>query len=77
MPNYDVNEQVKHAGSGQNTGGWHRAIEVARMLYEAGKWNGQGILTVIDPYDTHRIASYDWLGGVAALKEGTHYRIEK
>ena len=75
MNTIDWNAQVKVGRGATDTGAWHRALEVARDLHEAGRWDGSGILVVHDAYDSHRIASYDWLGGLGALEEGKDYEI--
>ena len=72
-------DQVKVGRGATDTGSGllsaHRALEVARDLHEAGRWNGTGLIVIHDAYDSHRTASYEWLGGLAALKEGEHYEI--
>ena len=50
-------------------------LQLARDLHEAGRWNGTGLIVIHDAYDSHRTASYEWLGGQAALKEEEHYEI--
>jgi hypothetical protein len=68
-------DQVKIDRGATDTGAWHRALAVARDLHEAGRWNGLGTIVIHDAYDSHRTASYEWLGGLAALEEGRHYEI--
>lgn len=72
--NPDWNSQVKIEKGPDHKGAWHRAIDVARKLFEAGRWpNHQNTtMVVIDPYETHRLAQYH---GLDALEEGVHYRV--
>lgn len=59
----------------------HRAISVARDLHEAGRWDGRCTIVIHNAQsgllsaDTHRTANYEWLGGLAALREGQHYEM--
>ena len=68
-------DQVKVGRGATDTGAWHRALSVARDLHEAGRWDGPGTIVIHDAYDTHRTASYEWLGGLAGLVEGQHYEM--
>jgi hypothetical protein len=46
-------------GRGRNDmGAYHRAVDVARTLFESGRWNGRGLIVVHVPYDTHRKMSF-------------------
>ena len=75
MNTINWHDQVKVGRGATDTGAWHRALEVARDLHEAGRWNGNGLIVIHDAYDSHRTASYEWLGGLTTLKEGEHYEI--
>ena len=79
MNTINWDDQVKVGRGATDTGSGllsaHCALEVARDLHEAGRWNGTGLIVIHDAYDSHRTASYEWLGGLAALKEGEHYEI--
>ena len=74
-------DQVKVGRGATDTGAWHRALVVARDLHEAGRWDGRGTIVIHDAQsgllsaDTHRTASYEWLGGLAGLVEGQHYEM--
>ena len=74
MNTINWHDQVKIGRGATDTGAWHRALEVARDLHEAGCWNGTGLIVIHNAYDSHRMASYEWLGGLAALKEGEDTR---
>lgn len=52
-PNPDWSNQVKTGDGRSDTGAFHRAIYIARTLFEAGDWNGRGLLVVNDAYETH------------------------
>ena len=75
MNTINRHDQVKIGRGATDTGAWHRALEVARDLHEAGRWNGTGLIVIHNAYDSHRTASYEWLGGLTTLKEGEHYEI--
>jgi hypothetical protein len=53
--NPDWNNQVKVALSNGNTGDFHRAIAVARHLFDAGKWPNHTETTVVisNPHNVH------------------------
>ena len=74
MNTINRHDQVKIGRGATDTGAWHRALEVARDLHAAGRWNGTGLIVIHNAYDSHRMASYEWLGGLAALKEGSTTR---
>ncbi len=63
-------------GSGPwDTGAWHRAVMVAKTMYQEGLWDGEAVLTLHDPY-----MLYQRLYGIehaptSALIEGTDYEI--
>lgn len=40
-------------GGAWDTGAFHRAMEVARDLFEAGRWDGNTPLRIVDPYHLH------------------------
>lgn len=76
--NPDWNNQVKIGSGRWDTGAWHRALAVAVKLFEAGKWDGRGLLVVHSPYETHRkMPSFIEPGGsfVADLVLGTDYEL--
>ena len=75
MNTINWHDQVKVGRGATDTSAWRRALEVARDLHVAGRWNGTGLIVIHDAYDSHRTASYEWLGGQAALKEEEHYEI--
>ena len=72
MNTINWHDQVKVGRGATDTSAWRRALEVARDLHVAGRWNGTGLIVIHDAYDSHCTASYEWLGGLAALKEGEH-----
>ena len=67
-------DQVKVGRGATDTGSGllsaHRALEVARDLHEAGRWNGTGLIVIHDAYDSHRTASYEWLGRSGRSQRG-------
>lgn len=74
--NPDWNNQVKIGSGRWDTGAWHRAIDVAVNLFEAGAWDGKGLLVVHDAYGTHgKMPSFVEKGGsfVADLVLGKDY----
>ena len=79
MNTINWHDQVKVGRGATDTGSGllsaHLALEVARDLHEAGRWNGTGLIVIHDAYDSHRTASYEWLGGLLVLKEGDHYEL--
>ena len=75
MNTINWHDQVKVGRGATDTSAWRRALEVARDLHVAGRWNGTGLIVIHDAYDSHCTASYEWLGGLAAHKEGEHYEI--
>lgn len=52
-PNPDWSFQVKVGRGRADTGAHHRAIDVATKLFDAGRWDGRGLLIVHDVYDVH------------------------
>ena len=72
------NDQVKVGRGYSDGGGWHRALDVAVKLFEAGKWDGRGLLVVHEPYETHRkMPAFVDRGGsfVDGLVEGVDYEM--
>lgn len=51
--NPDWSFQVKVGRGRADTGAHHRAIDVAAKLFDAGLWDGRGLLIVHDVYETH------------------------
>lgn len=49
--NPDWSFQVKVGRGRSDTGAHHRAIDVARKLFEAGLWDGHGLLIVHEAYE--------------------------
>lgn len=74
-------------GTGHNDeGAWHRAVLIAKALYEAGRWDGVEEITINNPYDVHGrlmgvepVTAHDLQLGVDYLIEtqklGTQVRI--
>ncbi len=72
------NDQVKVGRGYSDGGGWHRALDVAVKMFEAGRWDGRGLLVVNEPYETHRkMPSFIDPGGsfVDGLVEGVDYEL--
>ena len=67
--NPDWSFQVKTGRGRSDVGAHHRAIDVASKLFEAGHWDGRGLLIVHEAYDTH--SKMQLLG--ANLVEGTDF----
>lgn len=70
----DYNKYVKIGSGPTHNGAWHRAIEVAKNLFKAGRWDGQSTIIIEDPYEAHYTASVSWKG-LHLLEEGKDYRI--
>lgn len=72
----DWNNQVKLdvGRHHSNTGDWHRALDVARKIFDQGIWDGSGLLVIIDPWETHRHLANTLRNDASQLKEGEHYR---
>lgn len=67
--------RISYDAQGSYNDGLHaRARMVARELYQAGMWDGQQWLDIIDPmHQWERISLYGQ--PVTALKQGTDYRL--
>ena len=58
-----------------DAGAWDRAIMVARELHQAGLWDGEQPLTIVDAYAVHgRLFGIEHLTP-AELSAGQDYRI--
>lgn len=62
-------EQVKLGRGRNDTGAFHRALAVARTLFQSDIWDGRGLLIVHDAYETHRRLALSW----ETLAEGQDY----
>ena len=47
-------DYVSYGGESLNEGAWHRTKMVGRMLFDAGRWDGQEKLHLVAPTDLHR-----------------------
>jgi len=68
-------DRVKIGRGSWDRGAWHRAIEIARRLYDAGRWDGRGTLTIHNTYRLHqRLFGIERLSATA-LVVGQDYEI--
>jgi hypothetical protein len=68
-------ETIRIGSGPTDEGAWHRCIDIAHRLREAGLWDGQQRLIIHDPYTLHnRLAGVEHLP-VTNLVSGEHYDI--
>lgn len=70
LPVFDT-DSITYSDVSLNQGSWHRAIVVARHLFEHGIWDGHTPITIHNPYNTHHEMGWSY-----PLQENVHYTIK-